>query len=135
MNPVLDDYLVPKEAFRFDQPMLSIGRCIRLSKKAFDALGSTPYVALIFDKDERTLSIRRFEPEEGQLLPPQREQNGSVLAYGEVAVSRAITGVKSLHDMLLKQLKDGFRFRLLGEMDGDCLEFRLNEAIMFKETA
>ena len=105
MNPVLDDYLVPKEAFRFDQPMLSIGRCIRLSKKAFDALGSTPYVALIFDKDERTLSIRRFEPEEGQLLPPQR------------------------------QLKDGFRFRLLGEMDGDCLVFRLNEAIMFKETA
>ena len=135
MNPVLDDYLVPKEAFRFDQPVLSIGRCIRLSKKAFDALGSPLYVALVFDKADRTLSIRRFEPEEGQLLPPQRERNSSILAYGEVSVSRAITGVKSLHDMLLKQLKDGFRFRLLGEMDGDCLVFRLNEAIMIKETA
>lgn len=136
MDPVFDDYeLVPREAFMMDQPLLSIGRCIRLSKKAFEALGNPQYVKLVFDKAERTLSIRRFMPEEGQLLPPQREQNSTVLACGKVAASRAITGVKDFHDMLLMQLKEGCRFRLPGEMNGDSLVFRLNEAVMYRETA
>ena len=127
--------LIPIETFRNRDPFVTIGRSVRLSKKAFDALGNPRFVVLDFNSFERVLSIRGYPLEEGQLRPPESFRSEPALAIGTVGDSRYITGIAAFHDMLMHQLNGDNRFRLPGKMCGDSLAFHLDEAIVYMKPA
>ena len=132
MNFSFDGYqFVPIESFRLNTPCVTIGRPVRLSRKAFETLGKPRFVILDYNRFERTLSIRGYSLEEGQVRPPEPVRGNSTLAIGTVNDSRCITGISAFHNMLREQLKGDYRFKLPGEAVEDGLVFQLDEAVAF----
>jgi hypothetical protein len=126
--------LVSIEPFRLNTPTVTVGRPVRLSRKAFKALGRPRFVILNYDRDERTLSIRKCNLEEGQLRPLEPMQGNSTQAIGTVNDSLCITGISSFHNMLRKQFKGDYRFKMSGEAVEDSLVFHLDDAVIFMGT-
>jgi len=132
MNFSFDGYqFVPIESFRLNTPCVTIDKPFRLSRKAFKALSRPRFVILNYDRDERTLSIRGYSLEEGQVRPPEPVRDNSSLAIGTVNESLCITGISAFHNMLRKQLKGDYRFKLPGEAVEDSLVFHLDDAVVF----
>ena len=85
--------VVSIEPFRLKTPFVTIGRSVRLSRKAFEILDNPRFVILDFNQFKRTLSIHKYELEEGQLLPLEPPQSRATLAVGAVNDTRYIIGI------------------------------------------
>ena len=126
--------VVSIEPFRLKTPFVTIGKSVRLSRKAFEALGNPRFVILDFNQFMRTLSIRKYELEEGQLRPLEPTRSSVALAVGTVDDSRYIIGISEFRRMLREQLKSDYHFRLPGEIDENGLVFQLDDAVLFIST-
>ena len=126
--------VVSIEPFRLKTPFVTIGKSVRLSRKAFEALGNPRFVILDFNQFKRTLSISKYELEEGQLRPLEPTRSSAALAVGTVDDSRYIIGISEFRRMLREQFKNDYRLRLPGEIGENGLVFQLDDAVLFIST-
>ena len=126
--------VVSIEPFRLKTPFVTIGRSVRLSRKAFEILDNPRFVILDFNQFKRTLSIRKYELEEGQIRPLEPTRSSAALAVGTVDDSRYIIGISEFRRMLREQFKNDYRLRLPGEIGENGLVFQLDDAVLFIST-
>ena len=110
-----DSKVVQKLPSRGQDVTLTIGAIINLSAAAYKSLGKPSRVSLLFDEEQRVITV-------GTAVKPEGYSIGT---------SNVIRGTGDLRRKLLA-MSAPYYLKIYGKNCGNCLEFRLDEAIQYQ---